>query len=78
MLLFYFVVISGYEKNNDYLLNLDEHARRVSKEEEKGRNFFHLGSNSVIIFENTLTGVVAALQCCDRRWLFLAVKRRAI
>ena len=58
-------------------LNLDEKGQ-CRKKMEKGEMFFHLGSNSVIVFENTLTDVVAALECCDRRWLFLAGKRRAI
>ena len=38
---------------------------------------FQLGSKSVIIFENTLTDVVAALECCDRRWLFLGKEERS-
>ena len=48
-------------------LNLDE-KRECQTKREKGEIVFHLGSNSVSIFENTLTGVVAALECCDRRW----------
>ena len=38
---------------------------------------FQLGSKGVIIFENTLTDVVAALECCDRRWLFLGKEERS-
>ena len=44
---------------------------------EKGEIVFHLGSNGVIIFENTLTGVVAALECCDKRWPFHGKEERS-
>ena len=47
-------------------LNLDEKIK-CRKKREKGEILFHLGSNIVVIFENLLTGVVAALECCDRR-----------
>ena len=56
-------------------LNLDE-KRECRKKREKGEILFHLGSNSVI-YEKTLTGVVAALECCDRRWLFLGKEERS-
>ena len=57
-------------------LNLDEKGV-CRKKREKGEIFFHLGSNSVIVFENTLTDVVAALECCDRRWLFLGKEEQS-
>ena len=57
-------------------LNLDE-KRECQTKREKGEIVFHLGSNSVIIFENTLTGVVAALECCDRRWPFHGKEERS-
>ena len=43
-------------------LNLDE-KEECRKNREKGKILFQLASKSVIIFENTLTGVVAALEC---------------
>ena len=57
-------------------LNLDEKGE-CRKKREKGQILFHWGSNSVIISENTLTEVVAALECCDRRWLFLGKEERS-
>ena len=57
-------------------LNLDEKGK-CRKKREKGEILFHLGSNIVVIFENLLTGVVAALECCDRRWLFLGKDGRS-
>ena len=57
-------------------LNLDEKGE-CRKKREKGEILFHLGSNSVIVFENTLTDVVAALQCCNKRWLFLGKEERS-
>ena len=57
-------------------LNLDE-KRECQTKREKGEIVFHLGSNSVIIFENTLTGVVAAVEYCDSRWLFLGKEGRS-
>ena len=57
-------------------LNLDEKGE-CRKKREKGEICFHLGSNSVIVFENTLTDVVAALECCDRRWLFLGKEEQS-
>ena len=57
-------------------LNLDE-KEKCRKKRENGETLLHLGSNIVVIFENLLTGVVAALECCDRRWLFLGKQQRS-
>ena len=57
-------------------LNLDEKGE-CRKKREEGEILFQLSSKSVIIFENTLTDVVAALECCDRRWLFLGKEERS-
>ena len=58
--------------NND----LDEKGE-CRKKRENGEILFELGSNSVITFESLLTGVVAGLECCDRRWLFLGKEERS-
>ena len=58
--------------NND----LDEKGG-CRKKRENGEILFQLGSNSVITFESLLTGVVAGLGCCDRRWLFLGKEERS-
>ena len=47
-------------------LNLNEKGE-CRKEREKGEILFQLGAKSVIIYENTLTDVVAAFEYCDRR-----------
>ena len=57
-------------------LNLDEKGK-CRKKRENGETLLHLGSNIVVIFENLLTGVVAALECCDRRWLYLGKEERS-
>ena len=51
-------------------LNLDEKGD-CRKIREKSEILFQLGSKSVITFENTLTDVVAALECCTRGCCFL-------
>ena len=56
-------------------LNLNEKGE-CRKERGKGEIVFQLGSKS-IIFENRLTDVVEALECCDRRWLFLGKEERS-
>ena len=57
-------------------LNLDEKGD-CRKIREKSEILFQLGSKSVITFENTLTDVVEALECYDRRWLLLGKEERS-
>ena len=57
-------------------LNLGQKTESVTKR-EKCEFFFHLDSNSVIIFKKTLTGVVAGLECCDRRCPFHGKEERS-
>ena len=76
ILSFYFLVIKGTKINHDYWFEFRRERESVNKR-EKREILFYLDSNSVIIFEKTLTGVVAALECCDRRWLFLRKEKRS-
>ena len=48
----------------------------MSKEEGKGRNCVPFGFKYCCNISK-LTGVVAALECCDRRWLFLGKEGRS-
>ena len=57
-------------------LNLNEKGE-CRKERGKGEIVLQLGFKSVIIFENTLTDVVEALECYDRRWLLLGKEERS-
>ena len=65
-------LFKGRKINNVYFFKF----RRERSVERKGIKA-KFCSNWVIIFENTLTDVVEALEFCDRRWLFLGKEERS-
>ena len=71
-------LLNWFRRQYYYWPNFDNIIIKSVERKGKRAKFCSTGVQIVLILsENTLTEVVAALECCDRRWLFLWKEERS-